>query len=156
VVEGTHRLLHGRVSVRSMCVYQVHILEAKTLERGIHTFKDMLSREPDVIDWVISEITTPVNLGPPVSNDSAQQASGNKGTFVEMTKSLRFQPNFLMAWPITFSDSPPEYPSAQSKKFIPISYAAFMQEKVFSVIGQRDLLPDRSQGFEIKMLPFST
>ena len=42
-------------------------------------------------------------------------------TLVEITKSFLFHPNFLIACPITRSDSPSEYPSAQSKKLIPLS-----------------------------------
>jgi len=47
-----------------------------------------------------------------------------------MTRSLRFHPYFLMASPMTFSDSPSAYPSAQSKKLTPQSYAAFMHSYV--------------------------
>jgi hypothetical protein len=65
-------------------------------------------------------------------------------TFVEITKSLRFHPKCLMAFPMTISELPSAYPSAQSKKLIPQSYAAFMHAKVPSAFSSEKRSRDAS------------
>jgi len=52
--------------------------------------------------------------------------------FVDTTKSLRFQPNFLIAFPMLISLSPPAYPSAQSKKL-----TVLMRQRCLRGVGRK-------------------
>lgn len=62
MVEGAHRLLHGRVAVRAVGVDEVDILKLQPLERLVHALDDMLARQAAVVDLGLAEGITPVEL----------------------------------------------------------------------------------------------
>src|SRR3569833_1532152 len=165
VVKGPHRLLHGRVPVRPVRVDEVHVRQLQPLQGCVHGLEDVLPRQAHEVDLVVPVGPAPVDLC--IRAMLVRYHPIRRGarafphslpmhislTLVEMTRSGRFHSNFLMASPMTFSDSPPAYPSAQSKKLTPQSYAAFMQAKVPSGSGGGQCQLSPGSSYAVGMLP---
>lgn len=95
-----------------MSVDEVDVLEVETLKAGVHSLDDVLAGQSLVVHDVVAESSAPVDL--PDKRLSAFCVSqhgrftlGRLRTLVEMTRSLRFQPYFLMAWPMTMTGVSP-------------------------------------------------
>ena len=104
MVESSDCLFNGSIAVRSVSIDQVDVFQLQTLEGRINTLNDVFTREAKIVDWIFSKGTSPIYL----VNVSYVLGAWAKEmcTFVDMTRSLRFQPYFLIACPIIFSDSP--------------------------------------------------
>lgn len=90
-----------------MGVDDIDVFELETFERRPSAFDDVFARETVVIDEDFAVRETPVKL-------AAVSALALRGlevwdlvTLVVMTRSLLFQPNFLIACPMMISDCPP-------------------------------------------------
>lgn len=62
VVEGAHRLLHGRVPIRAMGVNQVDVLQLESLEGLVHALNDVLPRQAAAVNLPVAKSITPVKL----------------------------------------------------------------------------------------------
>jgi hypothetical protein len=87
-------------------VDEVDVVEAEALEGAVDAFDNVLARETDVVDLVVAKCAAPVDLYVIVNDDFVVSWGFLYFTLVEMTRSLRFQPNLLIASPMTISDSP--------------------------------------------------
>lgn len=106
MVEGADGLLERRETIRAMGIDYVHVGEGETRQRGGGAFEDVFAGETVVVyeDFAVG--------GAPVELNDGVRGVGERGksrelTLVLMTRSLRFQPYFLMASPIIISDCPP-------------------------------------------------
>lgn len=62
VVEGADGLFDGGLTVRSVGVDEVYVVELKTLESGVDTLDNVLSGKALVVDGVVTKGTSPVDL----------------------------------------------------------------------------------------------
>lgn len=62
MIESSDRFLDWCVTIRSMSIDQINILETETLERIIHALNDVLARKTEIVHWIVTKGSAPVDL----------------------------------------------------------------------------------------------
>ena len=111
VVEGADGFFDGGVAVRPVGVDEVDVVELQTFEAGVEALDNVFSGEAAIVDGIVAKGTAKVDLGGDDQVVTLPPALLGSDLIFSLVSFLQksfshTHPNFFIASPMTFSDSP--------------------------------------------------